>query len=91
MTYLIRTSASTCWLLLTGLTVVSWAFGTQDGLFGLQHAPASLLIIVVAIFKLRLVGLYFMDLRTAPRALRGAFEAYCVVLLCLLSGMYAMG
>jgi len=50
-----------------------------------------LAIFVVAVFKARLVGLYFMELREAPIALRGAFEAYCVALLTVLSTMYLLG
>jgi Prokaryotic Cytochrome C oxidase subunit IV len=88
MTTLIRTNATAVWALLTGLTVISWLLGTQNGLGGADHVPASLAIIAVAIFKIRLVGLYFMELREAPWALRGAFEGYCVLLLGLLCGMY---
>jgi hypothetical protein len=87
---LVRTNASAAWLLLTTLTVVSWALGTQHGFGGGQHVPASLVIIVVAVLKIRLVGLYFMELREAPPALRGMFEGYCVVLFGLLTGMYLL-
>lgn len=90
MATLIRTNATLAWLLLTTLTVISWALGTQHGLGGGNHVPASLVIFVVAVFKIRVVGLYFMELREAPIALRGAFEGYCVVLLALLCGMYLM-
>jgi hypothetical protein len=91
MKTLIRTNATLAWLVLSGLTAVSWALGTQHGFAGAQHVPASLVIFVVAVFKVRLVGLYFMELRAAPLALRAAFEAYCVALLALLTGMYALG
>ena len=90
MKTLVRTNASVAWLILTSLTVVSWALGTQHGFGGGQHIPASLVIIVVAVFKIRLVGLYFMELREAPLALRGIFEGYCVVLLGMLTGMYLL-
>jgi hypothetical protein len=88
MRTLIRTNASVAWLVLSGLTLISWALGTQHGFAGGQHMPASLVIFVVAVFKVRLVGLYFMELREAPLALRGAFEGYCVMLLILLATMY---
>jgi hypothetical protein len=90
MRTLVRTNASVAWLILTTLTVISWALGTQHGFGGGNHVPASLVIIVVAVFKIRLVGLYFMELREAPLALRGIFEGYCVVLLGLLTGMYLL-
>lgn len=75
---------------LASLTIISWILGTQHGLGGSDHVPASLIIFVVAVFKVRLVGLYFMELRDAPLALRGIFEGYCVVLLGLLVGMYLL-
>jgi hypothetical protein len=76
------------WAILAVLTTVSWALGTKHGLDGAHHVPASLIIFVVAVFKVRVVGLYFMELRDAPTALRGVFEAYCVVLLGVLTTMY---
>jgi caa(3)-type oxidase subunit IV len=86
MKSLVRTNASQAWLILIVLTVVSWALGTEHG-FGAHHVPASLVIIAVAVFKIRLVGLYFMELRCAPLALRSMLESYCVILLVLLTGM----
>ena len=84
---LVRTSATAVWLILCGLTVTSWALGTRH-VFGVNaHAWASVVIIVVAVFKVRLVGLYFMELRDAPRSLRGLFELYCAVLMVVLNGM----
>ncbi len=85
---LARTKATSVWLLLVGLTVVSWALGTRHLSGGDHHMPASVVLCIVAVFKVRLVGLYFMELRDAPIALRGAFEGYCVALLSLLIGMY---
>lgn len=90
MNSLVRNNASVAWFALTLLTVISWALGTQHGLGGGNHVPASLVIIAVAVFKLRLVGIYFMELRYAPLPLRGIFEGYCVVLLGLLVGMYLL-
>jgi hypothetical protein len=90
MKTLVRSNASAAWLALTSLTLISWVLGTQHGLGGGNHVPASLVILVVAVFKLRLVGLYFMELREAPLPLRGIFEGYCVLLLGLLVGMYVL-
>lgn len=87
---LVRTNASVAWLVLTALTVTSWGLGTQHGFGGGNHVPASLAIIAVAVFKVRLVGLYFMELRDAPVALRSLFEGYCGILFCLLASMYLL-
>jgi hypothetical protein len=40
------------------------------------------------VFKVRLVGLYFMEVRYAPAWLRVLFESFCVALLILLTTMY---
>jgi hypothetical protein len=63
------------WAVLIVATVASLLLG-RDQLV----SPATLagaLIIVVAFVKVRFVGLYFMELRSAPAGLRWAFEAYC--------------
>jgi caa(3)-type oxidase subunit IV len=91
MRTLIQTKASLAWLVLVALTVAQWAIGTHSGLIGPQHVWASLVIFAVAVFKARMVGLYFMELREAPLVLRGVFEIYCVVLLAVLSVMYLLG
>lgn len=88
MNALVRTNATLVWFILSALTVVSWALGTNHGFGGGHHVPASLAIFAVAIFKVRLVGLYFMELRDAPIALRGLFEGYCIALFGLLTGMF---
>lgn len=90
MASLMRTNASLAWLVLVGLTVLSWTLGTDHGLGATGQTAASLVIITVAVFKIRLVGLYFMELRQAPLTLRGLFEGYCVVLLSLLFGIYLL-
>ncbi len=77
------------WLVLVVLTAVSWALGTDHGVGG-RHIGASVVIIAVAVFKIRLVALYFMELRQAPAALHGIFEGYCVLLFIVLTGMYLL-
>lgn len=48
-------------------------------------------MLVVALVKVRLVGLYFMELRSAPVALRGLFEGWIVVTGSVLIGLYLSG
>jgi hypothetical protein len=43
---------------------------------------------MVAFVKARLIGLYFMDLRHAPTALRVLFEAWCVAVCGTVIGLY---
>ena len=88
MRTLVRNNSSLVWVALVVLTLIAWFLGTDHGFNSDNHVPASVAIFVVAVFKLRLVGLYFMELRNAPGPLRGLFEVYCAVLLTLLIGMY---
>jgi hypothetical protein len=68
MRTLIRTGSTVAWLGLVALTSISWFLGTDHRFNSANHAWASVAIFVVAVFKLRLVGMYFMELRGAPRA-----------------------
>lgn len=88
MRTLIRTGSTVALLGLVALTLISWFLGTDHRFNSANHAGASVAIFVVAVFKLRLVGMYFMELRGAPRGLRAIFEGYCAALLVLLIGMY---
>jgi caa(3)-type oxidase subunit IV len=85
---LLRTPASVVWLGLMTATFVSWWLGAGHGL---EHRDASVVILLVAFAKARFVGLYFMELRDAPRVLRGLFEGYCVLVFAVVLGMYLAG
>ena len=62
------------WLALLALTFVSSVVGIeQDN--GVAWAAAAVLV-GIALFKVRLIGIHFMDLRIAPRPLRLIFEGY---------------
>ncbi len=86
MTALLRTPATAVWVILVTATGVSWALGTQHGMHG--HQLASVIILLIAFIKVRLVGLYFMELREAPNVLRGLFEVYCLIVCALLVGVF---
>ena len=81
---LLRARYTVVWAGLVGATLVSWAVGSE-------HGTGSLIAVVVlgvAMVKVRFVGLDFMELRHAPLVLRAAFESYCMALWCVLAGMY---
>jgi hypothetical protein len=90
MRSVVRTRATGVWFILVIATTVSWMLGTDHGLGNHSHRFASVVILMVALFKVRLVGLYFMELRDAPLPLRGLFEGYCVVVCGLTIGMYLL-
>ena len=75
MTFL-RTPATAVWAVLVAATLASWALGTDRVVHG--YTVASVAVLIIAFIKVRLVGLYFMELREAPTALRAVFETYCV-------------
>jgi caa(3)-type oxidase subunit IV len=85
---LLRTPATAVWVLLIAATAATWTLGTQHGLG--NHTTASVVILLIAFVKVRLVGLYFMELRDAPTVLRGMFEAYCVVACTLVTGVFLL-
>jgi hypothetical protein len=80
----VRGRAGVSWVVLIMATLISYALGAD-------HGTGSVMVVVVlgiAAIKVRLVGLDFMELRSAPVPLRAAFEGYCLGLWALLSGLY---
>ena len=93
---MLKDPVSRVWLLLAGLTGISWwagAGGAAVSVLGSHGMAVSLL--VLAFFKVRLVIMYFMEVRTAPWPLRLIFEAWvtgvclAVVLIYLLAPGHA--
>ncbi|OBY29311.1 cytochrome C oxidase subunit IV family protein [Mycolicibacter kumamotonensis] len=80
----VRNRAGLSWLILITATVVSFAVGAEHG----TGAAIVVVVLGIAAIKIRLVGLDFMELRRAPIPLRVLFEAYCVLLWAMLSGLY---
>lgn len=83
---LLRYRFTIVWVLLVAATVVSFWIGTEHGIS--SDAGRALIILAIAFVKVRYVGLYFMDLRGAPLALRGIFEAYCVAVCLAMMAVY---
>jgi hypothetical protein len=71
------------WILLLALTFGSFTIGIEQG-SGFA-AQAALIIIGIALFKVRLIGLHFMDLRTAIVPLRMMFEGYLIAVFTALA------
>lgn len=61
------------WAGLVGLTLVSFWFRDH----GLSPAAAITAILVLTFVKVYMVGHSFMEVRRAPRVLRGIFTAWC--------------
>ena len=71
------------WILLLGITFASFVVGVEQGA-GAASA-AAVVIIGLALCKVRLIGIHFMDLRVAPRPLRLIFEAYVLAVFVTLA------
>lgn len=77
-----RRRVTLVWVLLLGLTFASFVVGIEPGA-GVASA-AAVVIIGLALYKVRLIGIHFMDLRVAPRPLRLLFEAYVLAVFATL-------
>ena len=84
---LLRSRITAVWSLLICATLLSSWVGTDHG----DRTLATLAVIAIAFVKLRCVGLYFMELRHAPPALRVVFEAYAAVVCGEVIGLYLAG
>lgn len=73
------------WVLLLLLTFGSFAVGIEQS--ERLTSAATVVIIAVAMLKVRLIGLHFMDVRAAPLALRLLFEGYVVVVFIALAAL----
>jgi caa(3)-type oxidase subunit IV len=73
------------WLLLLALTFGSFLIGIEQG-SGFS-AQAALIIIGIALIKVRLIGLHFMDLRSATVPLRMIFEGYLLAVFTALAAI----
>lgn len=76
------------WVLLIAVTAVSWYVGTDHGIR--SRVGVSIFVLCIAFFKVRLVGLYFMEIRHAPIVLRILFAGYCAGFLALVVAMYVV-
>jgi heme/copper-type cytochrome/quinol oxidase subunit 4 len=85
-----RTSPTVVWALLVALTALSWLFGRGDGLSPAGQQAASVLVLVVALLKARLVGVHFMALRNAPAALMAVFHIWCLAVCITTVALYLM-
>jgi len=65
------------WIVLFAGSAVSW-FLVPEGTQVTSLVP-GIAILSIAFFKVRLILLYFMELRFSPQPWRGIFEAWVVV------------
>jgi hypothetical protein len=68
------------WIILSAITVVSWWLAPAHGSAVGPSVPITVAIVILAFFKGRMIIRYFMEVRTAPRWLKLATDAWLVVL-----------
>ncbi len=90
MIRLVRHYTTSVWLLLLLLTFASWllAGGSGSGSGGRSMGWLSSGVVALALFKVRLVGLHFMELKCAPAPLRLVFEIWVLATYAALICVY---
>lgn len=88
----LRQAPTVVWLILSAATFLSWWFGTGHAANAAEEiVPTTLGLIVLAFIKVRLVILYFMEIRHAPLLLRLICEAWVVLVCAVLLALYWTG
>jgi len=86
----IRQKITLVWLGLVLATGLSWLFGHGFG-FGDNVQLATTAVILISFIKVRFIVLDFMEVRTAPMALRITLEAWSVIVCAILIFLYWSG
>jgi hypothetical protein len=86
MIELLRNRITIVWAALIGATTVSWWLGTDHGITSARLA--SIVVLLVAFAKAGFIGMYFMELRHAPAALKILFQGWCIVIYTVVVGMF---
>jgi len=73
------TSPTALWLVLAFATLIAFAV-CHDLIVHLARSISGPIVVLIAFFKARLIGLHFMDLRHAIWPLRILFEAWIVIM-----------
>jgi heme/copper-type cytochrome/quinol oxidase subunit 4 len=84
-----KTAITLAWIVLFAATVVSWSLvqeGTQ-----VTSLAAGIAILSLAFFKVRLILLYFMELRFAPQPWRAIFEIWVMAVWAAVVYLYVIG
>ncbi|NMO91683.1 cytochrome C oxidase subunit IV family protein [Actinomycetospora sp. TBRC 11914] len=85
---LLKDRLALVWAGLVIATIVSVLVGHDHAALG---QAGAVIVLVIALVKARYVGLEFMELRTAPRVLRGLFEAWCLVVAAMVVVLFLVG
>lgn len=67
------------WLILMAVTGLSWVLGANHGIVTKNSFIETAFLIILAFFKIRLIMLYFMEVRHGPITLRLSCEAWVFI------------
>jgi Prokaryotic Cytochrome C oxidase subunit IV len=77
------------WLLLSAITVLSWWLAPgHSGGHAVANVPITVAVVVLGFIKGRMIIRYFMEVRTAPRWLKAATDAWLIVLWAAILAIY---
>ncbi|WP_459958055.1 cytochrome C oxidase subunit IV family protein [Mycobacterium avium] len=80
MNWILRNPAIRTWTLLVAATFCSFGIFESAAANGRDVPIAGGLVIAIAFIKVRLIGLRFMELRSCPLWMRGAFELWVIAI-----------
>lgn len=83
-----RQPVTAVWGLLMVATALSWMVGTDHDIIVDSTEFATVTVLIIAFAKVQLIGLHFMELRDAPRALTAVFGTWVVAVCAVVSGIY---
>jgi cytochrome c oxidase subunit IV len=72
--------ATLVWAILVAVTFATFWLGADHPFSNVGVRLASVLALVLALVKVWLIGMDFMEIRQAPRALKIAFEVWVTVI-----------
>jgi hypothetical protein len=79
------------WAILVAATLLSWLVGQSHGATADSARAGTVVALGLAFAKAWIVGQEFMELRHAPRLLRGIFGGWIAVVGTTLITMYLVG
>ena len=86
MRRLLADTQLTVWVVLITATVLTAVLGLEQSASG--AAVVGVVLLGIALVKVRLVGIHFMELGNAPRPLRALFEGYVALVAGVLVVLY---
>ena len=84
MMWMLKSRSAAIWFLLVVVTV----FSLESAVLSADRQIAATCVLVLAVFKARMIGIEFMELSTAPMPLRVAFEGWVVAVCAILLTLY---